>query len=51
MRQCAFYKGKMIVLLYENDDILWGFSSNEIDDIITSLKDGFNFTDEGEIND
>jgi hypothetical protein len=46
--ECVFYKGKTILLIYIDD----GLSSNIIDDIITSLKDGLDVsTDEEEIDD
>jgi hypothetical protein len=49
--ECVFYKGKTILLVYVDDAILCGPSTKIIDDIITSLKEDFNVTDEGEIDD
>jgi hypothetical protein len=49
--ECVFYKGKTILLVYVNDAILCGPNSKDIDNIIASLKEGFDVTDEGEIND
>ncbi len=49
--ECVFYKGKTILLVYVDDAILCGPSSKLIDDIITSLKEDFDVTDEGEIDD
>jgi hypothetical protein len=48
---CVFYLGKTILLVYVDDAILCGPSSKAIDDIIASLMDGFDVTDEGEIGD
>jgi hypothetical protein len=49
--ECVFYKGKIILLVYVDDAILCGPSSKDIDDIIASLKKGFDVTDEAEIDD
>jgi hypothetical protein len=49
--ECVFYKGKTILLVYVDDAILCGPSSKDIGDIISSLKEGFDVTDEGEIDD
>jgi hypothetical protein len=49
--ECVFYKGKTILLVYVDDAILYGPSSKNIDGIIASLKEGFDVTDEGEIDD
>jgi hypothetical protein len=49
--ECVFYKGKTILLVYVGDAILCGPRSKVIDDIIASLKEGFDVTDEGEIDD
>lgn len=47
-----FYKDKTVLLLVDVDDvILCDPSSNDIDDIIKSLKDAFNITNEGKIDD
>jgi hypothetical protein len=47
----VFYKGKIILLVYGDDVILCGPSSKDIDNIIASLKEGFDVTDKGEIDD
>jgi hypothetical protein len=39
--KCVFYKGKTILLVDVDDVIMCGSSSKDIDDIIASLKDGF----------
>jgi hypothetical protein len=44
--ECVFYKGKTMQLVYVDDVILCGPSSKVIDDIIASLKDGFDVTGE-----
>jgi hypothetical protein len=49
--ECVFYKGKTILLVDADDVILCGPSSKDINDIIASLKDGFDVTNEGEIDD
>jgi hypothetical protein len=49
--ECVFYKGKTILLVYVDDVILCGPNSKDIDNIIASLKEGFDVTDEGEIDD
>jgi hypothetical protein len=49
--ECIFPKDKTILLVYVDDAILCGPSSKDIDDIVASLKDGFDVTDEGEIDD
>jgi hypothetical protein len=49
--ECVFYKDKTILLVYVDDAILCGPSSKYIDDIIALLKEGFDVTDEGEIDD
>jgi hypothetical protein len=49
--ECVFYKDKTILPVYVDDAILCGPSSKDIDDIIASLKEGFDVTDEGEIDD
>ena len=49
--ECVFYKGKTILLVYVDDAILCGPSSEDIDAIIASLKNSFDVTDEGEIDD
>jgi hypothetical protein len=48
---CVFYKGSTMVLVYVDDDIICGPSSKVIDEIIASLKEDYDVTDEGEIDD
>jgi hypothetical protein len=49
--ECVFYKGKAILFVYVDNAILCGPSSKDIDNIIASLKEGFEVTDGGEIDD
>jgi hypothetical protein len=46
-----FYKGSTMLLVYVDDAIICGPSSKVIDKIIASLKEDYEVTDEGEIND
>jgi hypothetical protein len=48
---CVFYKGSTILLVYVDDAIICGPSSKVIDEIIASLKEDYDITDEGEIDD
>jgi hypothetical protein len=49
---CVCFKGSTMLLVYVDDTIICGPSSNKvIDEIIASLKKDYNVTDEGEIND
>ena len=48
---CVFYKGSTMLLVYVDDAIICGPSSKVIDEIIASLKEDFDVTDEGEIDD
>jgi uncharacterized protein YeeX (DUF496 family) len=46
-----FYKGITMLLVYVDDAIICDPSSKVIDEIIASLKEDFNVTYEGEIDD
>ena len=48
--ECVFYKGSTIFVVYVDDGILIGPNKNEIDDIIISLKENYDLTDEGNLN-
>jgi hypothetical protein len=48
---CVFYKGSTMLLVYVDDAIICGPSSKVIDEIIASLKEDYDVTDEGEIDD
>jgi hypothetical protein len=48
---CVFYKGSTMLLVYVDDAIICGPSSKVIDEIIASLKEDFDVTDKGEIDD
>jgi hypothetical protein len=48
---CVFYKGSTMLLVYVNDAIICGPSSKVIDKIIASLKEDYDVTDEGYIDD
>jgi hypothetical protein len=48
---CVFYKGSPMLLVYVDDAIICGPSSKVIDEIIASLKEDYDATDEGEIDD
>jgi hypothetical protein len=48
---CVFYKGSTMLLVYVDDDIICGPSAKVIDEIIASLKEDYDVTDEGEIDD
>jgi hypothetical protein len=49
--RCVFYKGGTMLLVYVDDAIICGPSSKVIDEIIASLKEDYDVTDEGEIDD
>ena len=48
--ECVFYKGNTIFAVYVDDGILIGPDKVEIDNIITSLKEDYDLTDEGKLN-
>ena len=48
--ECVFYKGNMIFVVYVDDGILIGPDKGEIDNIIMSLKEDYDLTDEGNLN-
>jgi hypothetical protein len=48
---CVFDKGSTMLLVYVDDAIICGPSSKLIGKIITSLKEDYDVTDEGEIDD
>ena len=45
-----FYKGNTIFVVYVDDGILIGPDNEEIDNIITSLKEDYDLTDEGNLS-
>ena len=47
--ECVFYKGSTIFVVYVDDGILIGPDASEIDDIIKSLQEDYNLTDEGDL--
>ena len=48
--QAVFYKGQTIFIVYVDDGILIGPDHDEINKIIKSLKEDYNLTDEGDLN-
>jgi hypothetical protein len=48
---CVFYKGSTMLLVYVDDAIICGPSSKVIYEIIASLNEDYDVTDEGEIDD
>ena len=48
--ECMFYKGDTIFVVYVDDGILIGPDKEEIDNIITSLKEDYDLTDEGNLS-
>ena len=48
--KCVFYKGNTIFVVYVDNGILIGPDKNEIDNIIASLKENYDLTDEGNLN-
>ena len=48
--ECVFYKGKTIFVVYVDDGILIGPDKEEIDNIIMSLKEDYDLTDKGNLN-
>mmetsp|Transcript_26540 Transcript_26540/g.37655 ORF Transcript_26540/g.37655 Transcript_26540/m.37655 type:complete len:1449 (-) Transcript_26540:1524-5870(-) len=50
--ECLFYKGNVVYILYTDDSILAGPDEDEIDQVISLIKEaGLKITDEGDIQD
>ena len=47
---CMFYKGNTIFVVYVDDGILIRPNKDEIDNIIKSLKEDYDLTDKGNLN-
>ena len=47
--QGVFYKGSTIFIVYVDDAILLGPKEDEIQEIIRSLKEDYDLTDEGDL--
>ena len=48
--ECVFYKGETIFVVYVDDGIMIGPNPKEIDEIVKSLKEDYDLTDEGDLN-
>jgi Reverse transcriptase (RNA-dependent DNA polymerase) len=48
---CVYYRGTLIMMVYVDDNVLVSPDASEIEQVIADLKQHFNITDEGEIDD
>ena len=51
MDPCLFIKGRVLLVLYIDDDAFFSPNAKDIDAEIVSLQKSFNMTDEGELQD